>query len=212
MDGTAFADRCFIAVVVIVALGIIFGGMISFINFGYSLNGLIILISGVLMLAITIPLGIFFAWTHRSPSGDTSGEVPSNRDPPPKYRHTWRKEYIETSPEQIRDELEKTLNQEPPGGTKRGTIPLIWTTDMGFKASGLGLPSVAPVFELNRHPTVSTVSLASSPPPTSSQNRGRSASQWTSVSVGSRGRSGSCALVLDDDDEGLPSYDEVQKW
>ncbi|XP_064083523.1 uncharacterized protein LOC135199428 isoform X1 [Macrobrachium nipponense] len=215
MQGVAFADRCFIAVIMMIAIGVIFGGILSFINFGYTVNGLITVVTGVLILFITLPLSIFLAWTHQSSSGDTvggGGEAPSTRDPPPEYRHTWRKEYIETSPEQIRDELEKTLNQKPPGEAKHGSIPRLWTMDVEFKTSRISLPAVAPSFELNRHSTVSTVSLASAPPLGSSQNRGRSASQWTSVSVGSRGRSGSCALVPDDVDEGLPSYDEVQKW
>ncbi|XP_068251101.1 uncharacterized protein [Palaemon carinicauda] len=211
MASLTFNHRCLMFVVVVVAVGVIFGGVMSLVNSGYNLTGMVVLGSGVLILLMTIPLGILITWTTESPSTNSSEELSPNQDPPPKYRHTWRKEYIETSPEDIRGELQKTLDQAPSRGSKRGSIPLIWTVDTEFKTHIHDTPSEAPSLTNNRHTSVSLVSIASTRSLSESQNRGRSASQWTSVSIGSRGRSISCSVILEDDyDKGLPSYEEVQ--
>lgn len=231
MRKLSFADRCSLFFIASLAIAGIFVGTFNWLKNGYSSDSVIfILIGSVVMTVIFSCLLFTKILNNRSvPDSSTSTSSPSGADdPPPNYRLTWRKEFLQTSPSDLKADLEKALgpNAKKAKGAKRnGNIQQIWTSDMAagvhdvnwFFSAGPAMSATGPrgLQYPNIHPgrpqnlSFHSLTLQNEGfPPHTEPSYSRSFHVSPIVAINREDAINNQDL----EDEGLPSYEEVQRW
>ncbi|KAK7074953.1 hypothetical protein SK128_015333 [Halocaridina rubra] len=193
MTKLSLADRCVIFVLIIIGISTLSTGVSIFLKGGYSEGALVAIACGGNLLIIVIIISVITKCSNHDENSDEGARSPplAQEDLPPNYRLTWRKEFMEKSPEHLKAYLESgidfSLIDEPP----RGRIPFIKTSDLyagvhgptsvsSSTSSGIGLDS-------SSHSSSSGISFVI--PAVINTNEVNIAYEY---------------------DEGLPSYEEAQ--
>lgn len=220
------ADRCALLFIQMLAFAGLLVGLIMWSNKGYSLSSLVFVVSGG-SITVAIMGGLVCNICGKQES-DTQPII----DPPPDYRLTWRKEFLKSIPDDLKADIEGNFGLEKKNKKKkdrnRERPRVIWTSEsvnvhqaweFPVEASG-GVESPRPrdfgasSLEGNRvqDPAVivavhgSSYSTPSRATYLGHHYPGTNRPPSRSFPRGDLGVHGTQA------DDGLPSYEEVQRW
>lgn len=202
------------------------GGLLM-VTEGYTEKALVFLVCGGTTSIFTCAgMMVSVIFSRTSPSGDAEAPLPYS-DPPPEYRFTWREEYLKKSPDRLRTELEEAaaecqeFEEDPKKGAaaetkknKRKDIrKFLWSHEVSAVHSGrrnsVGEQPGTSSGERPRRGRATTVATAGSHGATRPEGRRAAPSRATISVVPLAGELNEGLAV---DDEGLPTYEEVQKW
>ncbi|XP_063600417.1 uncharacterized protein LOC134776594 isoform X2 [Penaeus indicus] len=225
-------DRCVLVVIMLVSTITMTAGGLLMLTDGYTEKALVFLVCGGTTSIFTcagIMVSVVFSRTTSSSSDAEAPPLPYS-DPPPEYRFTWREEYLKKSPESLRTALEegegaaegrqtegeRKMGAEATGNkSKRKDIrEFVWAQGGEISAVHSGRrnsvgdqagTSSGDGPRIGRATTVATAGSYGAARP-----QGRAAPSRATISVVPLAGEENGGLVMDD--EGLPTYEEVQKW
>ncbi|XP_068251099.1 uncharacterized protein [Palaemon carinicauda] len=211
------ADRCALLVIQALAcLGLV-GGLSMWMNKGYSASAVIFVATGG-SITVTIMGGLLWT-TCRKQDSNTSPDV----DPPPKYRLTWRKEFLKSIPDHLKADIDENFGlKKKRKDRKRKSTQVIWTsevhpvTELPVGASrDVGSleqdPSGSPVLDNRRQnpAVIAGIHGRSYSMPSQTMYLGHQYSGRSPARSFTRGASPMYDTHIDD---GLPSYEDVERW
>nr|XP_027238026.1 uncharacterized protein LOC113829128 [Penaeus vannamei] len=220
-------DRCVLVVIMLVSTITMTAGGLLMVTEGYTEKALVFLVCGGTTSIFTCAgMMVSVIFSRTSPSGDAEAPLPYS-DPPPEYRFTWREEYLKKSPDRLRTELEEAAAecQESEEDPKKGAAAetkknkrkdirkFLWSHEVSAVHSGrrnsVGEQPGTSSGERPRRGRATTVATAGSHGATRPEGRRAAPSRATISVVPLAGELNEGLAV---DDEGLPTYEEVQKW
>ncbi|XP_047502540.1 uncharacterized protein LOC125048010 [Penaeus chinensis] len=223
-------DRCVLVVIMLVSTITMTAGGLLILTDGYTEKALVFLVCGGTTSIFTCAgIMVSVVFSRASPSSNDAEAPPPlpYSDPPPEYRFTWREEYLKKSPESLRTELEEgaperqaTEEERKMGAAaknknkKKDIRKFVWAHGGEVSAvhsgrrNSVGEQAGARAGDRPRTGRANTVATAGSYG--AARPEGRAAPSRASISVVSLAGEVNEGLVMDD--EGLPTYEEVQKW
>ncbi|XP_037800132.1 uncharacterized protein LOC119595069 isoform X2 [Penaeus monodon] len=222
-------DRCVLVVIMLVSTITMTAGGLLMLTEGYTEKALVFLVCGGTTSIFTcagVMVSVLFSRMAPS-SSDTEAPPLPYSDPPPEYRFTWREEYLKKSPESLRTELEEAAAEEreieeerkldaaAKNKRKRKDIrKFMWAHGGEVSAvhSGRGnsVGDQAGTSSGDRPRRVRAITVATAGSYGATRPEGRAAPSRSTISVVPL--AGEVNEVLAMDDEGLPTYEEAQKW
>ncbi|XP_042875151.1 uncharacterized protein LOC122255260 [Penaeus japonicus] len=225
-----FIDRCVLVVIMLVSTITMTAGGLLMVTEGYTEKALVFLVCGGTTSIFTcagIMVSVIFSRRSTS-SNDTEAASLPYSDPPPEYRFTWREEYLKKTPESLRTQLEEAgepseASEEEPNSKKDATKKknhkkdirkFFWSPSVeasgvhpGRRNSTADQPGTSSG-ERPRRERATTVATAGIHGVTRAE--GRAAPSRATISVVTI--TGEVNEGLAAEDDGLPTYEEVQKW